>query len=251
MDDATALARLVRSGEASARELAEAAIARIEELNPRLNAVIAPTFEKGLAAADGDLADGPFRGAPMLVKDLGCFTAGDQMHEGMRFLKELGWTQGEDTWLAGRFREAGMGVLGPTHTPDLGTLLPTEPQAYGATRNPWDPERSPGGSSGGSAAAVAAGMVPLAHANDGGGSIRIPASACGLVGLKPSRGRVSLAPEFGDMMTGLVADLCVAHSVRDVATLLEWVSDPPPGEPSVARPRSAPTPRTSASTRVA
>src|SRR4051812_44079760 len=240
MHDATALAELVRSGEASPRELAEAAIARIEELNPRLNAVIAPTFEKGLAAADGDLADGPFRGVPMLVKDLGCFTAGDQMHEGMRFLKELGWTEDEDTWLAGRFREAGMVILGHTNTPELGILPTTEPEAYGPTRNPWDPERSPGGSSGGSAAAVAAGMVPLAHANDGGGSIRIPASACGLVGLKPSRGRVSLAPEFGDMMTGLVADLCVAHSVRDVATLLEWVSDPPPGEPYVAPARERP-----------
>src|ERR671931_532115 len=240
MDDATALAGLVRSGEASQRELAEAAIARIEGLNPRLNAVITPLFDKGLAAAESDLPDGPFRGVPMLVKDLLCHTAGDPMHEGMRFLKEIGWTEDEDTWLAGRFRAAGFTILGKTNTPELGILPTTEPEAYGATRNPWDLDRSPGGSSGGSAAAVAAGMVPLAHANDGGGSIRIPAAACGLVGLKPSRGRVSLAPQFGDVMTGLVSELCVARSVRDVATLLEWVADPPPGEPYVAPARARP-----------
>jgi amidase len=242
MDDATTLAERVRSGEASPRELAEAAIARIEELNPHLNAVITPLFEKGLAAADGDLPDGPFKGVPILVKDLICHTAGDPLHEGMRFLKDIGWTEEEDTWLAGRFREAGFTILGKTNTPELGILPTTEPEAHGATRNPWDLERSPGGSSGGSAAAVAAGMVPLAHANDGGGSIRIPAAACGLVGLKPSRGRVSLAPDFGDVMTGLVAELCVARSVRDVATLLEWVADPPPGEPYVAPAREGPYP---------
>jgi amidase len=240
MQDATTMAEMVRSGEASPRELAEAAIQRIEALNPQLNAVITPLFEKGLAAAEAELPDGPFRGVPMLVKDLICHTAGDPLHEGMRFLKEIGWTEDEDTWLAGRFREAGFTILGKTNTPELGILPTTEPEAYGATRNPWDSERSPGGSSGGSAAAVAAGMVPLAHANDGGGSIRIPAAACGLVGLKPSRGRVSLAPEFGDVMTGLVAELCVARSVRDVATLLEWVSDPPPGEPYVAPARARP-----------
>ena len=240
MEDATALAELVRSGQASPRELAEAAIARIEELNPRLNAVITPLFEKALAEAEGDLPDGPFRGVPMLVKDLTCHTAGDPMHEGMGFLKALGWIEEEDTWLARRFREAGFTILGKTNTPELGILPTTEPEAYGPARNPWDLERSPGGSSGGSAAAVAAGMVPLAHANDGGGSIRIPAAACGLVGLKPSRGRVSLARDFGDMMTGLVAELCVARSVRDVATLLEWVADPPPGEPYVAPARERP-----------
>ena len=240
MEDATALAELVRSGEASPRELADAAIERIEALNPQLNAVITPLFEKGLAAADGELPDGPFRGVPMLVKDLVCHTAGDPLHEGMRFLRELGWTEEEDTWLAGRFREAGFVILGKTNTPELGILPTTEPEAYGATRNPWDPERSPAGSSGGSAAAVAAGMVPLAHANDGGGSIRLPAAACGVVGLKPSRGRVSQAPGFGDVMSGLVAELCVARSVRDVATLLEWVADPPPGEPYVAPARERP-----------
>jgi amidase len=171
---------------------------------------------------------------PFLIKDLMCHTAGDPMHEGMAFLREAGWIEPEDTWLARRFRQAGFVSLGKTNTPELGILPTTEPAAYGATRNPWNTSHSPGGSSGGSAAAVAAGLVPIAHANDGGGSIRIPASCCGLVGLKPSRGRVSLAPEFGDFMSGLVAELVVSRSVRDAAAVLEWVSDPPSGEPYVA-----------------
>jgi amidase len=156
----------------------------------------------------------------------------------MGFLKGIGWREDEDTWLARRFREAGFVFVGRTNTPELGILPTTEPEAYGATRNPWDPGHSPGGSSGGSGAAVAAGMVPIAHANDGGGSIRIPASSCGLVGLKPSRGRVSQAPEFGDVMSGLTAELVVSRSVRDTAAVLEWMSDPPPGEPYVAPART-------------
>jgi amidase len=238
--DATAQAELVRTGEASPRELVEAAVERIERLNPELNAVITPLFDKALDAADGELADGPFRGVPMVLKDLICHSAGDPFHEGMAFLKQLGWTEQEDTWLARRFREAGFVFLGKTNTPELGILPTTEPEAHGATRNPWDRECSPGGSSGGSAAAVAAGLVPVAHANDGGGSIRIPASACGLVGLKASRGRVSQAPDFGDVMTGLVTELVVSRSVRDTAAILEWVSDPPPGEPYVAPARNRP-----------
>src|SRR3954454_7518890 len=240
MDDATALARLVRSGEASARELAEAAIARIEELNPRLNAVIAPLFEKGLAAADGDLPDGPFRGVPLLVKDLGCFTAGDPLHEGMSFLKDLGWTEERDSWLAGRFREAGMVILGRTNTPELGILPTTEPEAHGPTRNPWDHEHSPGGSSGGSAAAVASGMVAAAHANDGGGSIRIPASHCGLVGLKPTRARVSQGPEIGEAWAGGTIDGAVTRTVRDAAAILDAISAPMTGEPYYAPPLPGP-----------
>src|SRR5215216_37665 len=134
----------------------------------------------------------------MVVKDLGAHTAGEPVHEGIRLLREIGWTEPDDTWLAERLRDAGFVFVGKTNTPELGILPTTEPEAYGPTRNPWDRSRSTGGSSGGSAAAVAAGMVSIGHANDGGGSIRIPASACGLVGLKPSRGRVSMAPEFGD-----------------------------------------------------
>jgi amidase len=158
----------------------------------------------------------------------------------MGFLKRLGWTEPEDTWLARRFREAGFVFLGKTNTPELGILPTTEPAAYGPARNPWSTDHSTGGSSGGSAAAVASGMVPVAHANDGGGSIRIPASCCGLVGLKASRGRVSLAPEFGDFMSGLTTELVVSRSVRDAAAVLEWVADPPPGEPYYAPDRARP-----------
>jgi amidase len=235
--DATDLAELVRAGEASPTELTEEAIERIEALNGELNAVIHPLFEKALAT---EPADGPFRGVPFLLKDLACHTAGDPFHEGMGFLKRIGWTEPEDTWLARRFREAGFVFLGKTNTPELGILPTTESTAYGPARNPWNTDRSTGGSSGGSAAAVASGMVPIAHANDGGGSIRIPASCCGLVGLKPSRGRVSLAPEFGDFMSGLTTELVVARSVRDAAAVLEWVADPPPGEPYYAPDRAGP-----------
>jgi amidase len=229
--DATAQADLVRAGEVAPRELLEASIERIEALHGELNAVIHPLFEQAL---ETEPADGPFRGVPFLIKDLACHTAGDPMHEGMSFLRDLGWTESEDTWLARRFREAGFVNLGKTNTPELGILPTTEPAAFGASRNPWDTERSTGGSSGGSAAAVAAGMVSIAHANDGGGSIRIPASCCGLVGLKPSRGRVSLGADFGDFMSGLTTELVVSRSVRDSAAVLEWVSDPPAGEPYVA-----------------
>jgi amidase len=236
--DATAQAELVRDGNASPVELTEAAISRIEALNPGLNAVIHPLFEKGLAAAKGELPEGPFRGVPFLLKDLTAHSAGDPMHEGMKHLRDLGWTEDSDSELVRRFRAAGFVILGHTNTPELGILPTTEPEAYGPTRNPWDPDRSPGGSSGGSAAAVAAGLVPAAHGNDGGGSIRVPAAACGLVGLKPSRGRVSLAPEFGDVMTGLLVEHVLTRSVRDTAAILDLTQGVVAGDPY-----AAPTPR--------
>ncbi len=237
--DATATAALVRAKEATPLELVEAAIARIEERNPELNAVISELFEQARAAAQQQLT-GPFAGVPMLLKDLACHCAGAPFHEGMAFLKGLGWSEPEDTYLARKFREAGFLFLGKTNTPELGILPTTEPAAYGPTRNPWDLERSPGGSSGGSAAAVAAGMVPVAHANDGGGSIRIPASHCGLVGLKPSRGRVSLGADFGDVISGLVAEHVVTRSVRDSAGILDAICAPEPGDPYVAPARLRP-----------
>ena len=232
--DATEQARLVRDGEASPSELVEDAIARIERLDPQLNAVIHPLFEQAREAAAGDLPDGPFRGVPFLVKDLSCYMAGAPVHEGMRALRDAGYVADHDMSLAQRFRRAGLVILGRTNAPELGILPTTEPVAYGPTHNPWDLERSPGGSSGGSAAAVAAGLVAAAHANDGGGSIRIPASHCGLVGLKPSRGRVSLAPDFGDVMGGLVTELAVTRSVRDAAGILDAVHGPVPGDPYAA-----------------
>jgi len=233
--DATAQADLVRRGEVTPRELVEAAIERIERVNPQLNAVITPLFEGARAQADSDgLPDGPFRGVPMVLKDLSAHSAGDPFHEGMAFLKRLGWTEPHDTALAARFRAAGFVTVGKTNTPELGILPTTEPLAYGPTRNPWDTTRSTGGSSGGSAAAVAAGLVPVGHANDGGGSIRIPASECGLVGLKPTRGRVSEAPEFGDVMGGLTCELVVSRSVRDTAAVLDAVHGMEPGDPYTA-----------------
>src|SRR5204862_8255529 len=148
---------------------------------------------------------------------------GDPYHGGMKLLRRLGWTEKADTHLGQKFRAAGLVFVGRTNVPELGSLPTTEPDAYGPTRNPWDPTRSSGGSSGGAAAAVAAGLVPAAHANDGGGSIRIPASCCGLVGLKPSRGRTSLMPEFSVIDSLLIAELCVSRSVRDTAAVLDAV----------------------------
>jgi len=233
--DATAQAELVRGRKVSPLELVEAAIAQIEAVNPALNAVIIPLFEQARRQAQSpSLPDGPFRGVPLLIKDLFCQTKGDPYHAGMRLLRARGWAADHDSYLAARFRSAGLICVGRTNVPELGPIPTTEPQAYGPTHNPWDTTRSPGGSSGGSAAAVAAGMVPLAHGNDGGGSIRIPASACGLVGLKPSHGRTSLGPDAGDSWNGAVAEHVLTRSVRDTAAILDAVAGPMPGDPCVA-----------------
>jgi len=230
--DATAQAELVAAGEVSPGELVAGAVARAEELNPELNAICSPLYDEAVQAAGGELPDGPFRGVPFLFKDLGAGLAGQPMHMGNRALKEIGMTVPYDTYLGSRFRDAGLVTLGRAATPELGILPTTEPVANdGPTRNPWDTSRSSGGSSGGSAAAVAAGIVPIAHASDGGGSIRIPASSCGLVGLKASRARISMGPVMGDSMSGLTTELVVAHSVRDVAAMLDWVHGPQPGDP--------------------
>ena len=190
--DAMAQAALVRKGLVTPLDLVDAAIDRIEKINPRLNAVIHPLFEKARAqACSPKLPDGPFRGVPFLLKDFGAMSVGDPYHAGMQLLKDWGSVAPFDSDLAERFRAAGFIVVGRTNTPELGLDGTTEPVAHGPSRNPWNPEHSTGGSSGGSAAAVAARIVPAAHASDGGGSIRVPASECGLVGLKPSRGRVS------------------------------------------------------------
>src|SRR5581483_770116 len=231
--DATDQAELVRTRKTSPAELVEAAIARIEKVNPELNAVIHPLFDDARKAA-ANVQDGPFSGVPMVVKDLSCHTAGHPFHEGMRFLKDQGWTEEEDQYLAAKFRAAGFIFVGKTNTPELGILPTCEPEAYGASRNPWNTGHSTGGSSGGSAAAVSSGMVPVGHANDGGGSIRIPASECGLVGLKPTRGRTSLGPEYGDVFGGLVHEHVVTRSVRDTAAILDAVHGPMPGDPFAA-----------------
>jgi amidase len=237
--DATAQAELVALGKVSAAELVEAAIARIERLDPELNAVIHRRFDKARAEAPR-AADGPFAGVPFLVKDAVCQTAGDPYHAGMRALKRDGWVAPNDTWLAQRFRAAGFVFVGKTNTPELASSITTEPLAYGATHNPWDVTRSPGGSSGGSAAAVAAGLVAVAHGNDMGGSIRFPAAMCGIVGLKPTRARTTLGPDLGEYWGPLTHEFVLTRTIRDTAGVLDAVAGAAPGDPYTAPPPRRP-----------
>ena len=216
-DSAVAQAALVRAGQATPSELVQAAVRRIERADGPINAVIHRRFDAARREAADALPDGPFRGVPMLVKDALCHTAGDPYHFGMRLLAERGWVEATDTELAARFRRAGFVIVGRTNTPELATAFTTEPLVYGPTRNPWDVARSAGGSSGGSAAAVAAGMVPAAHGNDMGGSIRIPAACCGVVGLKPTRARTSLGPDFGEFWAMLTHEGVLTRTVLDTA----------------------------------
>jgi amidase len=236
--DATAQAELVRRREVVPLELVDAAIARIERLNPAINAVITPLFEQARATAKGQLPDGPFRGVPFLLKDLLALYAGAPLHAGSASM--LGFVPDHDSELVARLKRAGLIILGKTNTPEFGLLPTTEPRLFGPTRNPWDTGRTPGGSSGGSAAAVAAGMVAMAHGNDGGGSIRIPASCCGVFGLKPTRARNPLGPDFGDLMNGLPAEHALTRSVRDSAALLDATSGPDVGDPYWAPPPARP-----------
>jgi amidase len=236
--DATGVAELVRTKQASPLELVDAAIARIERVNPQINAVVTPLFESAREAAKGSLPDGPFRGVPFLVKDLIAMLKGVRNTGGTRLSKD--WIAPADSELVARYRRAGLVFVGLTNTPEYGILPTTEPLLFGATRNPWDPTRTTGGSSGGSAAAVAARLVPFAHANDGGGSIRIPASCCGLFGLKPTRARNPLGPFMGDVLHGFVVEHAVTRSVRDSAALLDLTEGADPGAPYVAPAKTRP-----------
>ncbi len=236
--DATAQAELVRKGEVKPVELVEAAIRRVEKVNPQINAVITPMFDQALREAEGDLPEGPFTGVPFLLKDLLAHCKGIRMAFGSAFLQD--YVPDFDSELVIRLRKAGLVVIGKTNVPEFGILPTTEPHLFGPTRNPWNPERIAGGSSGGSAAAVASGMVPMAHGNDGGGSIRIPASCCGVFGLKPTRGRNPLGPAFGDLISGLVAEHALTRSVRDSAALLDATCGPDLGDPYWAPPPARP-----------
>ncbi|MDB4952917.1 MAG: 6-aminohexanoate-cyclic-dimer hydrolase [Myxococcales bacterium] len=236
--DATAQAELVRSGEASPRELVDAAIVRIERDNPELGAVIIPLFDQARATADNAL-HGPFRGVPILIKDILATVGGVLQTGGLLPLKRAGYIAPFDSHLVATLRRAGFVIVGKTNTSELGIVPSAESPAWPPSRNPFDTARSTGGSSGGSACAVASGMVPIAHANDGGGSIRIPASCCGLFGLKPSRGRVSLAPQLGDG-GGLVCEHVVARSVRDSAAVLDLLAGMQTGDPYTAPPKLGP-----------
>lgn len=240
LPDATELATLIRSGQVSPGELVDDAIDRVERLDPTINAVIHERFEAARAEALGGLPDGPFRGVPFLVKDLGCEMAGEPHTLGNRALRDAGVRAEQDSYLYRSISGAGFVTLGRTNTPELGGTITTEPEAFGPSRNPWNPDHSTGGSSGGSAAAVAAGMVPMAHASDGGGSIRVPASECGLVGLKPSRGRISHGPRAGESWAGATTDGVVSRSVRDSAAMLDVMSGRRTGDPYVATPPTRP-----------
>lgn len=236
--DATAQAALVRSGQVHPRELLAAAAERAERLDPMLGALTSTWFDEALDAADGALGDGPFHGVPFLLKDLYAAYAGQPLSNGNRALKAAGYRASADTTLVARYRAAGLNIMGRTNSPEWGSVPTTEPLAWGPTHNPWDLTRSPGGSSGGSAAAVAAGIVPFAHASDGGGSIRIPAACCGLVGLKVSQGRITLGPLRDE--SGLGVEHCVSRTVRDTAALLDATRGPGVGDTVIAPPPARP-----------
>jgi amidase len=237
--DATTQAQLVASGQVSPLELVDAAIERIERLNPTINAVIHTDFERARAAAKSpDLPDGPFRGVPFLIKDIGANQAGLPYWAGNRALKAMGNVAATDTELGARFRAAGLITLGKTNLPELGSCPTTQPLSCGPTNNPWELERSPSGSSGGSGAAVASGMVPIAHANDGGGSTRLPAAWNGLVGLKTSRGLVSNPLNI----SRLTSELVVSRTVRDTAAVLAAVQGHVDADLFAAPPLHSPPP---------
>jgi amidase len=214
------------------------AIERIERLNPQLNAVVLKMYDQAKAAIAAGLPEGPFTGVPFLLKDLGAMYAGVVQTQGSAYLKNA--VSPIDSELTARYKRAGLVICGKTNTPEFGLVPTTEPRLFGAAHNPWNLDRTTGGSSGGSAAAVASGMVPFAHANDGGGSIRIPASCCGLFGLKPTRARITAGPIIGDIMGGLVNEHCVSRSVRDSAALLDATEGIMPGDPYVAPPIARP-----------
>jgi len=232
--DATAQADLVARGEVSPRELVDAAIARIERDNPDLGAVIIPLYDEARATVPADGPNAPFRGVPILIKDIVATVKGVPQIMGITPLRRSPWHAPVDSHLVAALRRAGFIIVGKTNTSELGIVPTAEPPAWPPSRNPYDRTRTTGGSSGGSAAAVACGMVAIAHANDGGGSIRIPASCCGLFGLKPSRGRVSLAPWYGENHGGLVQEHVVARSVRDSAAVLDILAGMQPGDPYTA-----------------
>ncbi|MFQ5698920.1 MAG: amidase [Myxococcota bacterium] len=236
--DGLGLAELVRKGEVTPAELVEAAIECIERRDPVLNAVVHRAFESARLEARGTLADGAFRGVPFLVKDLGCPVAGMPRTSGSRFTQHE--VPAEDGALTRRLRATGVLILGKTNTPEFGITGTTESALLGPCRSPWNPDHISGGSSGGSAAAVASGMVPLAHASDGLGSIRIPAACCGLFGLKPTRDRNPGGPDDRDRAIGFGVDHVVSRSVRDSAAMLDATGFPEPAAPFAPPPKARP-----------
>lgn len=236
--DGLGLGELVRKGEVTASELLEEAIARVERHNGKINSVVYKFYDQARAAARRKPGQGPFEGVPFLLKDILGECQGVPTRFASRYFPAI--PSAVDSELVARYKRAGLIPFAKTNAPEFGLPPITEPQLYGPARNPWNTDHTPGGSSGGSAAAVAAGIVPLAHGNDGGGSIRIPSASCGLVGLKPTRGRNSLAPNLGDIMGGLVCENVLSRSVRDSAAALDATEGYVPGDPYSAPPKKNP-----------
>jgi amidase len=230
--DATAQAELVRKKQIKPSEFLDGAIERIERLNPEINAVVTKMYDEAKKSIDAGLPEGPFTGVPFLLKDLSASYAGARQTSGSRFCKD--YVSPVDSVIVQRHKAAGLVICGKTNTPEYGLLPTTESELLGAAKNPWNTGRSTGGSSGGAGAAVASGMVPMAHASDGGGSIRIPASCNGVFGVKPTRARISSGPLVGDVMNGLTNEHAETRSVRDSAALLDATRGAAPGDPYVA-----------------
>ena len=227
--DGLGLAELIRKKEVSATELAALALEAVAIVNPQINAVIEVYSQRVETADIGLNPAAPFAGVPFFIKDFGSAEAGQTQELGSRLAK--GRLAERESYLTKRFKKAGLILLGRTTTPEFAQASTTESALTGATCNPWDLERTVGGSSGGAAAAVSTGILPMAHASDGGGSIRIPAAACGLVGLKPSRGRVTVGPDSDEGLFGMAQEFIVSRTVRDTAAMLDAVSQPAPGDP--------------------
>ena len=236
--DALGLAELVRTKQVSPSDLVEESITRIERLNPKINAVVTPLFDQARAAAKANLPDGPFTGVPFLMKDLLAALAGVRLSNGSKAFKN--YVPDYDSELVKRWKASGVVILGKTNTPEFGLLGVTEPELFGPTRNPWDLEHTPGGSSGGSAAAIASGMVPMASGGDGGGSIRIPSCYCGLFGLKPTRGRTPIGPTHAEAWQGAAIEHVLTRSVRDCAAMLDATQGADPGAPYAITPPEQP-----------
>lgn len=236
--DGLGLAELVRKREVSAAELLEAVLRRVEERNPIVNAVVTPMYKEARQAIAAGLPSGPFSGVPYMLKDLHALYAGVKMTYGSRYFADF--VPDHDSTITQRLKAAGLVICAKTNTPEFGQTTTTEPVLFGPTRNPWNLEYIAGGSSGGAAAAVAAGMLPMAHATDGGGSIRIPASCCGLVGLKPTRARTPYGPDAGEGWSGASIGHAVTRTVRDSAALLDATAGADVGDPYWAPPPARP-----------
>jgi amidase/6-aminohexanoate-cyclic-dimer hydrolase len=236
--DGIGLAECVRRGDTTPEELLDAALARADARNPDLNAIVRPMAEEARAAIAAGLPDGPYRGVPFLLKDLHATYAGVPTSNGSAFFADS--IADHDTELVARYKRAGLVIFGKTNTPELGLSPSTEPRLFGPARNPWNLDHTTGGSSGGAAAAVAARIVPAAHASDGGGSIRIPASCCGLLGLKPTRGRTPMGPDAGEGWSGMSSQHVVSLTVRDTAALLDATHGPATGDPYACPPPERP-----------